>query len=455
MRFLCMLAALPAAFGSAPDSDRIQRLVEFEYALERALEFSMDFRTVWDLSRGDTHFYTSLAALHVPNMQSVLSPYLRLVAALNVPESQEYDFLVKSQILKFCGADPNSLRKVLTLAHVQMYTSKVNGISEPVFYPTDSVVLETLFYKIERFCPDLMKDPLMKNLQLLHAVADIGETIGEPILYIDVFAFNEPIETVAGLLNDYPPEYLRHGIGAFLTPSGDKLKPLGNVRRIFQSLHQVLLDNGVLTTISTNNTREFIISNDKKILRFLGRVLALALIHEQPLMLDFDELFYAYLINGKLELQDAQYHPQIADAYSRIMEASNNVELKRERLFINGSRLHFTVRNRMEVFDSVIKDAYSLEQLERMAIVRVGFVEIIPAELFKDLNISPRDLKLIMAGTDTTDWDEISSNLRFKGYNSSSRAVKTAFHGLLSPNRIDRMEFLEKSTGSPSCLSAA
>lgn len=452
MRSLITVTGLCTALGLMPDPDLVLELSEFESHLEYVLESNTDFAAVWDLVDGKRYFKHSLSTRNESSRQSVLSPYLRLVSALEVSQSREAEFLAKTKLQTYCYSDFKSVRKILTLAHVQLYTSQVNGISEPSFYPTDPIVLRSLFAQIARFCPIVMANPLMKNLRLLHAIHDRGVESLQHVLYLHVMEFDDPFESAIELLNGYPAEYLRRGFQELVAPGGEILEPLGNVREVFVGLNELLRREEIVTASKEPNL--ITLGNLKTarfdILTFIGRFIALSIIHEQPFVISCNGLFYAYLLKGKLDLEDAAELPEFqGGAFERIMAAQSNSEIRKEQVYLHGSKLSLDIQNREKVIMSVLEQELTDEDQWRLDVVRKSFLEVIPEELLKDLNISPSDFSSILKGTQSMpEWDEVADSLRFVGYTRSSPEVKEFFDRLYSASVNTRMEAFVQLAGA-------
>ncbi|ORX83127.1 HECT-domain-containing protein, partial [Anaeromyces robustus] len=221
--------------------------------------------------------------------------------------------------------------------------------------------------------------------------------------------------------------------------------------------------NDKLYELNINPMSGFVEPNHLEYFRFVGRIMGLALIHNQYLSVNFSFIVYKKLLNKNLCITDLIFvDPEL---YKNLNWLKNNdgadllfltfginekdsfdnpkyVELKP-----NGSNIAVTDSNKDEYIDLVIK--YKLNNgndKEQFKALKEGFYEIVPKKINKILN--EFDLKFLLIGTNEIDIEDWKNNTEYEGYNENDITIINFWKCVNSFNQEDRIKLLIFATGN-------
>jgi len=197
--------------------------------------------------------------------------------------------------------------------------------------------------------------------------------------------------------------------------------------------------------------------------KFIGRIMGMAILHQQYLSVNFTLLFYKKLLNKSLELSDMEFiDPEINKNIKWLQEndgAENsflNFTLNTEDCFgnhktidliPNGANIDVTDSNKNEYINLVIEyklnDTNDKEQLEAL---KEGFYEIIPKDINETFN--ELDLKYLISGFNEINVDDWKNNTDYEGYKKTDITVVYFWRCVREFNNENRTKLLLFATGN-------
>eukprot|EP00833_Pecoramyces_ruminatium_P010345 jgi/Orpsp1_1/1184377/evm.model.c7180000089266.1 len=245
----------------------------------------------------------------------------------------------------------------------------------------------------------------------------------------------------------------------------------GLLRDFFYQLSKEIGNvNYSLLKYSHDNSYELDINPDSHIsgkdhiyyFKFIGRMLGLAIFHNQYLSIPFSLLFYKKLLNIPIELQDLEFtDPRFYNEINYIKNCENVEELyqtfaideeyfgtyKHIELKPNGSNILVTNSNKNEYIDLRIKYKYNnLNEKDQLNALKQGFYEIIPENINTIFN--EFDLKLLISGIEEINVNDWENNTNYRGYNKNDITIINFWKCVREISNEKRTKLLTFVTGN-------
>jgi len=202
---------------------------------------------------------------------------------------------------------------------------------------------------------------------------------------------------------------------------------------------------------------------DLQYYRFIGRIIALAIIHKEYLSITFTTLFCKKLLNKPLEFSDLEdVDPELYRNLKQL-ETINGVEnlyltfsidledgfgnMKNVELIPNGANIDVTDANKKQYIDLMVKyklrNTYDTKQLTA---IKKGFYEIIPRSIASVLD--GIDLKYLISGINKIDVDDWESNTDYEDFKKKDITIINFWKCVREFDNEDRKKLLLFATGN-------
>ena len=184
-----------------------------------------------------------------------------------------------------------------------------------------------------------------------------------------------------------------------------------------------------------------------RLLEALGRFMALAVIQNVPVAINFPVMLFARLIDKKISSDDIkQDEPGL---FTTLTYALNCPEDELEYLGaieLNGVYVDLTADNRVEVIERKVNSLIGQEFDQRIDVMKRGFLDALGPAMV-DFPLSAVDIKDTVIGTPVIDIDDLMRNVQLHGYKIDSPQIVWLRALLESYDAGMRKKFLRFVTG--------
>jgi len=197
--------------------------------------------------------------------------------------------------------------------------------------------------------------------------------------------------------------------------------------------------------------------------KFIGRVMGLAIFHEQFLPVNFTFLFYKKILNKSLDFSDMEFiDSEIYRNIKWILEndGAENLGLdftlnigdcfgnhKTIELKPNGANIDVTDSNKFEYVNLLSK--YKLNNTndkEQLEAIKQGLYEIIPKNINEEFD--EFELKFLISGFSEIDVDDWKRNTDYEGYNNNDITIINFWKCVQEFSNENRKKLLLFATGN-------
>ena len=183
-------------------------------------------------------------------------------------------------------------------------------------------------------------------------------------------------------------------------------------------------------------------------LEAMGRFMALAVVQDVPVALNFPVMFFARLLDRKVNLEDIKTdEPHLYSSLSLALAYTPEQLADLGGIEIDGAYVDLTVQNRRSLIEHKVKSLIGSEVQQQLAAVTRGFRAILQPFLGRDFPLNASDLKSIVVGTSTVDIDDMMSHTVFHGYSLESPQIVWLRTLLNTFDDATRRKFLRFVTG--------
>ena len=193
--------------------------------------------------------------------------------------------------------------------------------------------------------------------------------------------------------------------------------------------------DGVLTT---ERRRQYIA---------LGRFLALAIVHGNPLGLRLSAAVYGHILGVNPTLEDmAMEEPELVRSLLLMLEAPAH-QLEYYPLEINGVEVEVTMANRKELVGRKLMSMLPEGTHQQVVWMMEGFRSILSLDIMAGVTVG--NLGDILYGNPRIDVEDLIRNMELASYNINDATIRWLFEILRSFSNQQLSEFLRFATASP------
>ncbi|XP_026135205.1 E3 ubiquitin-protein ligase HECW1-like isoform X2 [Carassius auratus] len=206
------------------------------------------------------------------------------------------------------------------------------------------------------------------------------------------------------------------------------------------------------------------VENHLEWLRFSGRILGLALIHQYLLDAFFTRPFYKALLRLATDLSDLEYLDEefhqslqwmkendITDVLDLTFTVNEEVfgQVTERELKSGGSNMQVTEKNKKEYIERMVKWRVERGVVQQTQALVRGFYEVVDSRLVSVFDA--RELELVIAGTAEIDLNDWRNNTEYRGGYHDGHIVIRWFWGAVDRfNNEQRLRLLQFVTGTSS-----
>ena len=276
-------------------------------------------------------------------------------------------------------------------------------------------------------CPNILSTPRLMRIAFAHRSLAIRVAVPYRVEQIFMQAYRSSVwlESLPVLLG--PSERLQRGIADFRF-SGERATDGRSVLwEWFSEMTRAMSDPSI--GLFTPHGSQIAVADktsanwERKFLA-LGRFLALAVLHENPVGVALPITFFARLINQRLTLDDIREEdPELHSELSRLLTAPE-AELENFRFTIQGEVFVPTIENRDRIVDLTVNALFTEGVEDEFGAIRTGFNAVFSLEP-RHLFGSAADWRAAIAGIAPADVEDVLASLNFvDGYTCRSRQMQ-------------------------------
>lgn len=195
--------------------------------------------------------------------------------------------------------------------------------------------------------------------------------------------------------------------------------------------------------------------------KFIGRVIAMAIYHQQHLECYFTRSFYKHILGIAIKYQDIEsidpdYYKNLKWMLDNDIDGvldytfTQEVEEFGQRIQVelkpNGKNIPVTNENKHEYVRLVTELKMTTSIKQQLNAFLSSFFEIIPKELISVFN--EQELELLMCGLPEVDVNDLRNNTEYIGYTEKSPVIQWFWKTVEHMNRNDRALLLQFVTGT-------
>ncbi|XP_009793112.1 E3 ubiquitin-protein ligase UPL1 [Nicotiana sylvestris] len=249
----------------------------------------------------------------------------------------------------------------------------------------------------------------------------------------------------------------------------------GLTREWYQLLSRVIFDKGALlfTTVGNNatfqpNPNSVYQTEHLSYFKFVGRVVAKALLDGQLLDVYFTRSFYKHILGVKvtyhdIEAVDPDYFKNLKwmleNDVSDIPDLTFSMDADEEKLILyektevtdyelkpGGRNIRVTEETKHEYVDLVADHILTNAIRPQINAFLEGFNELVPRELISIFN--DKELELLISGLPEIDMEDLKANSEYTGYTAASTVVQWFWEVVKGFSKEDMARFLQFVTGT-------
>jgi E3 ubiquitin-protein ligase HUWE1 len=236
----------------------------------------------------------------------------------------------------------------------------------------------------------------------------------------------------------------------FLSLSKEMFNP--NYALFIQSFEHATFQPNPLSGINADHLDYF---------RFVGRVIAMALLHDQLLDAYFTRSFYKHILGVPIEIRDVEsidpeYYKSLQwmldNPIEGVLDLNFTVEVeefglkKIVDLVENGSQIAVTDDNKKE-YVRLVANAKMTSSIEKqIEAFNNGFREVIPIEKFSMFD--EHELELLLNGMPEIDVDDLRKNTIYQGYGAGDTQVVWFWKVVQEMDKEDKARLVQFVTGT-------
>ncbi|KAK1393002.1 E3 ubiquitin-protein ligase UPL1 [Heracleum sosnowskyi] len=249
----------------------------------------------------------------------------------------------------------------------------------------------------------------------------------------------------------------------------------GLTREWYQLLSRVIFDKGALlfTTVGNESTfqpnpNSVYQTEHLSYFKFVGRVVAKALLDGQLLDVHFTRSFYKHILGVKvtyhdIEAIDPDYFKNLKwmleNDISDILDLTFSIDADEEKLILyeraqvtdyelceNGRNIRVTEENKHEYVDLVAEHRLTTAIRPQINAFLEGFNELIQRDLISIFN--DKELELLISGLPDIDLDDMRMNTEYSGYSVASPVIQWFWEVVRGFSKEDKARLLQFVTGT-------
>jgi len=209
------------------------------------------------------------------------------------------------------------------------------------------------------------------------------------------------------------------------------------------------------------NAASHINSEHLSYFRFIGRVIAMAIYHEQLLDCYFTRSFYKHILGIAIKYQDIEsidpdYYKNLKwmldndiDGvldYTFTQEIEEFGQRRQVELKPDGKNIPVTNENKHEYVRLVTELKMTTSIKSQLIAFLESFFEIVPKDLISIFN--EQELELLMSGLPEVDIEDLRNNTEYEGYAESSPVIQWFWKAVEQMNRNEKALLLQFVTGT-------
>lgn len=249
----------------------------------------------------------------------------------------------------------------------------------------------------------------------------------------------------------------------------------GLTREWYQLLSRVIFDKGALlfTTVGNESTfqpnpNSVIQTEHLSYFKFVGRVVAKALLDGQLLDVYFTRSFYKHILGVKVTYHDIEaidpgYYKNLKwmleNDISDFLDLTFTIDADEEKhilyektevtdceLIPGGRNVRVTEENKHEYVDLVAEHRLTTAIRPQINAFMESFNGLVPKELISIFN--DKELELLISGLPEIDFEDLKANTEYNGYTSASPVVQWFWEVVQSFSKEDMARLLQFITGT-------
>ena len=181
--------------------------------------------------------------------------------------------------------------------------------------------------------------------------------------------------------------------------------------------------------------------------RGLGRYLALAIVHAQPLGIRLSSVYYGRMIGQAPTLNDFEIEDEDMVRSLRAMLRAPENELAAYEMDIDGESIVPSLGNRQELVERKLMTMVARGTKILLDLMVEGFRDILPVETTRGLTVA--DVGAILYGNPIIDVEALIRSLKLNGHTLQDPVIGWLFDTLRAYSNEQLAEFLRFATGTP------
>ena len=202
--------------------------------------------------------------------------------------------------------------------------------------------------------------------------------------------------------------------------------------------------------------------NHLKYFNFVGKLIAKAVIEQQPLNCYFTRSLYKHILGKEVRYTDMEKEDSVLYKGLVYLLEHNVAEVGTDMRFVfdvqefgvkktidlvpNGANITVTEQNKHEYVKCVCQEKMTNSIQTQLAAFLESFYSLVPKRLIKIFN--EHELELLIAGLPNIDVEDLKRNSRYEGFLDNSPQIIWLWQALNSFDQTDRARFLQFVTGT-------
>ena len=184
------------------------------------------------------------------------------------------------------------------------------------------------------------------------------------------------------------------------------------------------------------------------LLEAMGRFMALSIVQDVPIALNFPVMLFARLIKQRITLQDVKSdEPLLYRSLSLVLAYNRQQLADLGGIEIYGKHSDLTKANRKDLIGCKVNSLIDSEVQWQLDAVKRGFQAVLAPFITRDFPLTPSDLRSIVVGIPTVDIDDMMRHTVLYGYTRDSPQIVWLRKLLHSYDDANRRKFLRFVTG--------
>jgi hypothetical protein len=371
---------------------------------------------------------------------------------IHYPTNDEMSaFVALSGIRSFCASNLDRVRKAILWDYGRNWSTR---IVIPTFTMRGEYLVSSFLANLGEFCPDLLEASVdIKGIMMQHrAYRRVGPRQGDFNLFRMIVrrdhAFSDATYRSRSMVSaNWDKLTLPWEAVTFM---GEKADGDGVYRDWFFEATKELT-NPDRELLKRGESGVYVLRSQKQIVqdqyRGLGRYLALAIVHGQPLGIRLSSVYYGRMIGQAPTLNDFEIEDEDMVRSLRAMLRAPENELADYEIDIDGESIVPILGNRQELVERKLMSMVARGTERLLDLMVEGFRDILPVETTRGLTVA--DVGAILYGNPIIDVEALIRSLQLNGHTLQDPVIGWLFDTLRAYSNEQLAEFLRFATGTP------